>query len=58
MHSNGGALDSMYDDCTYYDSHPGDCGKYDDADFSANVMCCNCAGGTPSDRNYSIISVV
>ena len=28
-----------------YDSHPSDCGFYDDSDFIATQMCCGCGGG-------------
>jgi len=30
---------------SYYDAHPWNCGRYDDADFTASVQCCACGGG-------------
>jgi hypothetical protein len=43
--SNNGATDPYGDDCAWYDSNPSGCGKYDDADFRSNEMCCTCGGG-------------
>ena len=31
--------------CVWYESHPADCGKYDDDDFIAAQMCCGCVDG-------------
>ena len=31
--------------CIWYESHPADCGKYDDDDFIAAQMCCGCVDG-------------
>ena len=31
--------------CSWYDSYPVDCGKYDDDDFVAAALCCGCGGG-------------
>ena len=44
--SNNGTLDRDCDGCEYYDFHNADCGLYDDNDFSAEVMCCACGGGS------------
>jgi hypothetical protein len=41
-----GALDAAGDGCDWYMSFNGQCGTYDDHDFSANVMCCHCGGGS------------
>ena len=39
--------DSYEDTCSsWYDSNPGDCGDYDDEDFTASKQCCACGGGT------------
>lgn len=38
-----GVADSDGDNCTsWYNHYPEDCGKYDDADFFADQMCCGC----------------
>ena len=47
--SAGDATDSYGDGCEWYDENPGDCGSYDDDDFSASEMCCTCKGGTISE---------
>ena len=44
--TNNGALDPFGDDCSWYDSNPGGCGYYNDADFNSNQMCCACGGGS------------
>ena len=38
--------DTGHDGCTWYASAQHLCGSYDDADFSARVMCCACGGGS------------
>ena len=42
-----GATDIGGDSCTYY-SGESECGRWDDVDFSANDMCCDCGGGSHS----------
>ena len=42
--SNNGATDSYGDNCSWYDYFPEGCGNYDTSSFSANDMCCACAG--------------
>lgn len=44
-----GATDEDGDGCENYDEYPSDCGYYDDMDFSSNVMCCACGGGTTGE---------
>ena len=46
--TDDGATDPYGTDCEYYDGTPGDCGGYDDTDFSSIVMCCACGGGSVS----------
>ena len=29
----------------HYDAYPENCGGFDTADFTANVLCCACVGG-------------
>ena len=36
--TNGDALDSGGDDCTWYDANPDQCGEYDDDDFVADAV--------------------
>jgi len=38
--------------CEYYDTFPSQCGYYDDEDFQANAMCCNCGGGKNTESSY------
>ena len=38
------AKDTWGDGCDWYEKMPQACGKYDDADFFANAMCCVCKG--------------
>ena len=49
--TDNGATDSYGDSCEWYDFDewkawvdPEDCGLYDDEDFTANEMCCECGG--------------
>ena len=42
--SNNGKKDKWGDDCSWYQRNPWRCGKYDDDDFNANIMCCACKG--------------
>ena len=45
VNTNNGATDSMGDNCVdWYDEYPEDCGKYDDNDFKAEIVCCACGG--------------
>lgn len=38
--------------CNWYNSNPGDCGKYNSIDFFSEIMCCGCeAGGCSCDPN-------
>ncbi len=39
------ARDSYGDPCDYYFEYPDECGGYDDVDFTASQMCCDCGGG-------------
>ena len=41
----GPFLDSGGDSCSWYASYRSSCGVYDDADFVASIMCCECGGG-------------
>merc|ERR1712228_720454 len=41
-----GSVDAAGDGCDWYMNFNGQCGTYDDYDFSANVMCCHCGGGS------------
>ena len=42
-----GALDEDEYGCSFYDTHQEDCGDlFDDVDFTLQVMCCACGGGT------------
>ena len=34
------------EDCSYYAGNPDDCNAYNDADFNAGTMCCECGGGS------------
>lgn len=51
----------LYDlDCTYYDGNTGDCGDYDDADFTASEQCCACgraSGGLAYFENTGTANV-
>ena len=42
--TSNGATDSNGDTCSYYFIRKEECGLYDDEDFSANDMCCECKG--------------
>jgi len=43
--TDNGAKDIQDGTCaSYYNEYPEACGYYDDADFQANTMCCNCKG--------------
>ena len=43
--SNNGATDTRGYPCSgYHGNRVTNCGKYDDNDFFANEMCCNCKG--------------
>ena len=44
---NDDSTTDSYDDAcsSWYDSNPGDCGGYDDTDFTASAQCCACGGG-------------
>ena len=44
--TNNGAVDSMYQECSYYSSDPTLCGTYDTEYFQATAMCCVCGGGS------------
>lgn len=44
--ATSGAKDSQSQNCSWYGSHAGDCFVFDDDDFSASIMCCECGGGT------------
>ena len=46
--TDNGVTDPYGDGCEYYDGAPGECGWYDDSDFSSDVMCCVCGGGSVS----------
>ena len=46
--SDGGAADPYGDGCTAYVGNSHWCGRYDDADFSSEAMCCACGGGASS----------
>jgi len=46
---DGGVVDKDGDGCGWYTSHPGSCGEYDDANFTAASLCCACGGGTPGE---------
>ena len=46
--TNNGANDAYGDTCTWYANYPDSCGRYDDADFRAASMCCECGGGSGS----------
>ena len=39
-------LDSFRGDCAWYVKNPTRCGEFDDDDFSANIQCCACGGGS------------
>ena len=43
--TDDGKTDKDGDGCEYYDDWPGDCGSYDDLDFTATSVCCACGGG-------------
>ncbi|CAK0901787.1 unnamed protein product [Prorocentrum cordatum] len=45
--------DTHGDPCTWYDEDAwtmAQCGSYDDADFSANLMCCSCANSAGGEK--------
>ena len=43
--SDNGELDNYGDTCSDYDGHPNWCGGFDDDDFTAEFLCCECGGG-------------
>jgi len=50
-----GATDTYGDDCSWYIGQSFDqCGRYDDADFTAVSMCCACGGGC-ADTNFGAL---
>lgn len=49
-----GATDKDGDACSFYAGKVEECGKYDDEDFIAKEMCCNCGGGSTSVISRSI----
>jgi hypothetical protein len=56
--TDNGATDEDGDGCLRYDAYPGDCGSYDDADFSSEQMCCLCGGGVNRAPTFSPTSTV
>jgi len=65
MDNDNGALDAYNEGCASYTAQPLYCGtKYDNAEFTANSMCCACGGGVqvlapeeePSDEPAVCIS--
>ena len=43
--TTNGATDTGGDDCRWYNNNGGNCGSYDDADFTSYLQCCACGGG-------------
>ena len=41
----GSTTDAQGNSCSWYNSHSGDCGSYDNAYFMAGSLCCGCGGG-------------
>ena len=40
---DNGATDLNGESCvSWYNKYPKDCGRYDDDDFTAKIMCCEC----------------
>lgn len=51
FNNDRGAEDKYGDGCEWYTSaRRGSCGIYDDSDFTASTMCCNCGGGSGGRR--------
>lgn len=48
--SNSEWVDSLGDDCEWYDRNPGSCGTYGDGAFHA---CCACGGGSVTIGDYT-----
>lgn len=47
-----GVFDTYGDGCEWYDLNDvGQCGKYDDNDFTASSLCCRCGGGCKNEDN-------
>ena len=55
IHSSYGALDSRDDSCVWYATHEASCGDFDDDDFVASVMCCQCGGGITRTGDASAV---
>ena len=44
--TDNGKTDSTGDGCEHYEHNPSICGRYDDIDFTARLLCCGCGGGS------------
>ena len=53
--TSNGARDSGGDPCSWYDGRLDSCGRYDDSNFRANDMCCECDGGSQSQSVQSVV---
>ena len=55
LDSDNGALDPYGEGCADYEDASW-CGKFDDADFSSNRMCCFCGGGSTTPTSTPTVS--
>ena len=55
--SNDGALDTAGNDCLWYIDRFDSCGAFNDDDFDAWTMCCECDGGCTDTDNGALNQV-
>jgi hypothetical protein len=54
--TEGDARDNGEDVCEWYVGKEGSCGKYDDGDFEAASLCCECGGGDNTNTGIAFFA--